>query len=186
MLTRLLRDFTSLIRTKANRPSVVLFFAGIFVVSQLSISAVVGPVGIGHVLQLQTTLSVDEFTLLVNNMYQRGVESAYVGHYYYDFLHPIWYGGLLALLMGRGFNRQAIPASRNLWLLLPLVAGLADVVENGMHLYMVIDTANIAAGLVLLGNGAALCKWALIALCITWTLAMFVRPAAAGRSIPPT
>lgn len=182
MLARLFR----LVRTGSAMPSALGFFAVLFLVSQASMMVVLAPVGVAHFIEMQTTLSPARFVTLVENMYQRGVETAYIAHFYYDWLHPIWYGGLLALLMARGFERRAVPAPRDWLLLAPFVAGIADLVENALHLYMVVDTANISTTLVLLANGAALCKWAVITACVTTALVMLLKPAAPARKNPPT
>lgn len=176
----MLERLTGLVRAGSAMPSAIAFFAVIFLVSQGSMMVVLAPVGVAHFIEMQTTLSPARFAMMVADMYERGVETAYIAHFYYDWLHPLWYGGLLALLMARGFERQAVPASRDLLLLSPFVAGLADLVENGLHLYMVVDTGNISPALVLAANGAALFKWAIITACVTAALVMLLRPAAVG------
>lgn len=176
MLARLFR----LVRTGSAKPSALAFFAVLFLVSQVSMMVVLAPVGVAHFIEMQTTLSPARFAALVADMYGRGVETAYIAHFYYDWLHPVWYGGLLALLLARGFERQAVPASRDRLLLAPVAAGLADLLENSLHLYMVVDTANISPALVLAANGAALFKWAVITACVTGALVMLVRPAVVG------
>lgn len=164
------------LRAHAAMPSVLLFFGLVFLVSQLSIMVVLEPVGFVHFVQMQTTLSSARFEALVADMYQRGADGAYVAHFYYDWLHPLWYGGLLAALMARGFERHAVPAARNGLLLLPFVAGLADLAENALHLYMVVDTVHITPSRVALANGAALLKWALVAACVTLAAGLLLRP----------
>lgn len=167
--------FCAMLRAGAGKPSMWVFFAGMFLLSQVSIAMVLDPVGIGQVLALQTTLGVEDFRALVADIYQRSVAEAYLAHYYYDYLHPLWYSTLLALLMAAGMNRAGVAAAANRWLLLPFVAGLLDLLENSLHIYMVVDTANIAAVPVMVGNGAALLKWALIAASLLAVLVLFGR-----------
>lgn len=156
-------------------PVVVLFFFGFFLASQLSIAIVLDPVGLEHFLRLQTTLSVELFRALVVDMYQRGVVEHYLAHYYYDFLHPVWYAMLLAVLLGNGMNMSGMSARFNRLLLLPFLAGVLDLIENGLHLYMVMDTANIRASWVWLANGSALGKWALVGTSVSLVLAFYGR-----------
>ena len=40
-----------------------------------------------------------------------GLVEHYLAHYYYDFLHPVWYATLLALLLGRAFDRNGVTAA---------------------------------------------------------------------------
>lgn len=175
-MAALIDSFCSWLRGRAALASVFWFFVAIFAVSTLSIQVVLQPVGVVQVLALQTTLSADTFAALVAGLYQRGEVEPYLAHFYYDFLHPLWYGTLLALLLARAFDRQAVPASANRWLLLPYLAGLFDLVENSLHIYLVIDTANISPALVLLANGAALAKWTLVGACLVAVLVLFTRP----------
>lgn len=172
----LLDRLLAALRARSSMPSMVLFFAAMFLLSQLSIGVVLEPVGLDRVLQLQTTLSTETFTALVADMYRHGTVEAYLAHYYYDFLHPVWYATLLALVLAAAMNRAALSPQANRWLLVPFVAGLLDLLENGLHIYMVVDTANIAPAWVLLGNGAALLKWALVALTMVAVLVLFARP----------
>lgn len=51
---------------------------------------------------------------------------------------------------------------------------------------MVVDTANISTTLVLVANGAALFKWAVITACVTAALVMLLKPVAPARTNPPT
>ncbi len=171
----LLDRFCAMLRTRASMPSMLLFFAGMYLLSQVSIAVVLDPVGIGRMLALQTTLSVDDFRAMVTDLYERDVVEAYLAHYYYDYLHPLWYSTLLALVLAAGMNRAALSATANRWLLVPFMAGLMDIVENSLHIYMVVDTANIAPAPVLIGNGAALLKWVLVGLCLIAVLVLFMR-----------
>lgn len=177
-----LARFTAFLREQSRKNSVILFFAAVYVVSQASIAVVVDPVGSLTVLHMQTTLSAETFRMLAEGLYERGVENAYIAHYYYDFLHPLWYAGLLMVLLARGFERRGVPPARNGLLLVPVAPGLADLLENSLHLYMVLDTANIAPALVLAANGAALFKWTLIGACIVAIAALWARPAAGPAS----
>lgn len=163
------------LRAETNMRVMLLFFGGLFLVSQVSIAIVVEPVGIGHFLRLQTTLSVDTFAALVVDMYQRGVAEHYLAHYYYDFVHPVWYAMLLALLLGNGMNLNAVPARFNRLLLLPFLAGFFDLIENALHLYMIIDTANIRAALVWIANGAAIGKWVVVSVGVLAILVLYGR-----------
>lgn len=156
----------SYLRRRAGEPAVMIFFGGIFLLSQASIAVVLEPVGFVHALRMQTTLDPGTFRSLVEDMFARGAANAYVAHYYYDFLHPLWYSTALALGLGWLMNRNGMSAAHDGWLLLPYLAGLGDEIENSLHLYMVLDTANIAAPLVLVANGASIMKWAVVALCL--------------------
>ena len=92
-----------------------------------------------------------------------GLLPRYASHYRVDMIHPLWYSALLAASLAKGFAAHAVPARWNSLLLLPFVSGTCDIAENLVHLTFLADRANITPGAVLLGNGAALVKWALAA-----------------------
>lgn len=158
------RSLASWLRGLSRQPWALVFFAGMFLVSQLSILVVLAPVGFDAVWQMQTTMSADTFSAVLADVYARDAAEDYIAHFYYDFLHPVWYSVLLVLLLGRAMDRAGWPAGRDAWLLIPLLAGVLDQVQNALHFYMVMDTANIAPVLVQLGNGAGLLKMAVIGL----------------------
>lgn len=172
----LIDRFCGLLRAGGAQQTMLLFFAAMFLLSQVSIAVVLKPVGLSQVLMLQTTLSTETFRLLAADLYQRGVAENYLAHYYYDFLHPVWYSTLLALLLAAAMNRAGLAAGASRWLLLPFVAGLLDLVENSAHIYMLVDTARISPFWVLLGNGAALLKWTLLGATLVAVLVLFARP----------
>lgn len=163
------------VRALSRQPLALLFFAVLFVASQASITLVLEPVGTGHLLRMQTTLSAAEFSVLAEDLYRRGADGAFLGHFYYDWLHPLWYGGLIVLLMARGFERHRWPPARDGLLWLPVLAGLADLVENALHFYMIVDTAHITQGRVLVANGAAWLKWSLVAAGVTIAATLLLR-----------
>lgn len=154
------------LRRLAARPAVLWFFVVIACVSELSVFVMLAPVGFESVWALQTTLSTEVFQAQLAGMFERGVAEQYIAHYYYDFLNPLWYCSLVAVLLARGMNAAGLPQSVNALVLLPYVAGLLDEVQNLLHLYMVLDTANVTAALVLLANGAGITKLTLLALCL--------------------
>jgi len=154
------------LRRIAAKAAVLWFFVAIAFVSELSVFVMLAPVGFDSVWALQTTLSTEVFQAQLAGMFERGVAEQYIAHYYYDFVNPFWYSALVAVLLARGMNAAGVPASASALALLPFLAGLLDQVQNLLHLYMVLDTANVAPALVLLANVAGLLKLALLALCL--------------------
>jgi len=132
----------------------------VYAISQITIALTVRGLGVDMLL-VQTSLSAERVQAIFAHWDATGLIRSYAAHYRYDMIHPLWYGTLLAALLAKSFDANDLPASRNAWLLLPFVAGACDVVENLVHLSFLADRANITRSAVLLGNGAALAKWAL-------------------------
>jgi hypothetical protein len=160
-------------------PQCCCFFLCIAALSELSVYVMLAPVGLGAVWTLQTTLSVPVFEAQLADLFVRGVAEQYIAHYYYDFINPFWYSVLLALLLGRAMNACGVPSRFDGWALLPLLAGVLDGMQNLLHLYMVVDTANVSAALVLAANGAGVLKLCLLAVVVLAIIGL--QGAAIGR-----
>jgi len=79
-----------------------------------------------------------------------------------DFAHPIWYGLLLALLMA-----NAVPKHKLDYLvILPLIAGLCDLVENFIHFPKAAKFNELRQPWITLGALFASAKWLLVVVSI--------------------
>jgi hypothetical protein len=123
-------------------------------------------------LGVQTTLSAERVRAIFAEWDAAGLVDIYAAHYRYDMAHPLWYGVFLAALLARGFDANRVPASRNALLLLPFVAAALDVLENLIHRTFLADRANITPVAVVIGNGAALAKWAIAGGCVVAVTAL--------------
>jgi len=146
-------------RHLASWPLIIVFGAAYFL-SQAAIGVLVQPLG-PEMLGVQTTLSAERVRAIFAGWDAAGLVDVYAAHYRYDMVHPLWYGVFLAALLAKGFDANRVSASRNVLLLLPFVAAGCDVLENLIHLTFIANRANITPAAVLIGNGAALTKWAI-------------------------
>jgi hypothetical protein len=140
--------------------TVIGIFGAIYGVSQTLIAITVRALGI-DMLRVQTTLDPEVVRAIFAHWDAAGSIGDYAAHYRYDMIHPLWYGTLLAAMLAKGFEDNEVSASWDAFLLLPFVAALCDVGENIVHLSFLADRNAITATNVLIGNGAALTKWAL-------------------------
>lgn len=166
---------------------VMLVFAVLGAVCALTlqsyISGMLNAISLERFLAMQFSWNVAMFDA---NLAALGPASqAYGAHLWYDLLYPVAYSTFLFctlfLLMTpkpRGFN--LLESYRRAWALdrfrklraarglaaFPIVAGLADLVENGATIFLLGGEANRTDPLVFLAFCATLAKWAFIILSI--------------------
>ena len=85
----------------------------------------------------------------------------YRRHFYFDFLHPLWYALFLSAFMARGFNRNRLSSKANWMLCLPFIAGLMDLIENCFHVRFISDVDTIPSWMIVASASAANVKWLL-------------------------
>lgn len=149
------------LRRRLDAWPLILGSGAVYALSQWWIGRIVHPLG-ADMLRVQTVLSADGVREIFASWEARGLLETYAAHYAYDRVHPLWYAVFLASAMARALNASRAPSSRSVLLLLPIIAGGCDVLENSVHLTFLADRANITQAAVLLGNGAAWVKWTLV------------------------
>ncbi len=168
------------LRRRLDSWRILALFTALFVVSQATLAVIVQPLG-ADMLRVQTTLSATHVQAIFARWDAAGLLPRYAFHYRVDMIHPLWYSTMLAAGLAKGFAAHAVPARWNFLLLVPFIAGACDIAENLVHLTFLADRANITPVAVLLGNGAALMKWALAAVSVIAVAFLAIR----ARLAPP-
>ncbi len=157
----------SVIRQKLSNPRLAILFGCLFLVSQLVIVYITIPLGSDKLLQLQTTFSVATFQEILAEWRAYDILYLYYQHYYLDlFLHPLFYSVFLGTVLALSMDFAKIEAKYNFVLFFPFVAGMCDVLENGMHLLLLANAEFINAFTVGLSACFANSKWLLCGVCI--------------------
>ena len=171
------------ISRKSDSNRLIALFAVIWLISQITIGWILGPIGSLNVLALQTTLSSADFKSIVASWIALGQIAAYHAHFFLDNMHPIWYSLFLSLTIARLFKINAINSKFDWMLMTPFVAGACDLFENAMHLYFLADLNRATPALVALSGVTSLTKWFLVcaglavvcSLAITWCVRKVLR-----------
>ncbi|HEX7481636.1 MAG TPA: hypothetical protein VF331_27775 [Polyangiales bacterium] len=161
-------------RNKLDSWTLIRVFGGLYLASQVAIGVIVQPLG-SDMLAVQTTLSAEHVREIFASWQSAGLLPAYARHYWFDMIHPLWYGTFLAAALAKGFNANRVSTRFDALLILPFVAAGCDLVENLVHLSFLADRANITDARVLLGNGAALLKWLLSLSCLAAVIVLTAR-----------
>ena len=167
------------ISRKSDSNLLIIIFGIIYFTAQFIIGSILHPLGVGNVLDLQTTLSSDTFKEIASGWIASGQIAIYYKHFYFDNFHPIWYSIFLSLLIARAFKINGVSQSFNFIILTPFIAGACDLIENMMHLYFLSDLRRATPALVVLSGLATNTKWFLalsgVAIIFILTIAWFVK-----------
>jgi len=150
------------LRQRLDSWPMIIVFGLLYFASQIAIAVIVHPLG-SDMLFVQTTLSAEEVRAIFAKWDAAGLAGTYAAHYRFDMIHPLWYAVFLASMLAKGFDANDVSSRANGLILLPFVAGCCDVIENTIHLRFLADRANITQTAVLVANGSALAKWAILA-----------------------
>jgi hypothetical protein len=131
----------------------------VYFTSQAIIGSILHEIGALNVLALQTTFSSEMFRSIAAGWIASGDIELYYKHFYFDFFHPLWYSILLSLLIARAFTLNDVNPRFNFMILTPFVAGLCDLVENSIHVYILADPNRATPLLVWFSGLAANVKW---------------------------
>lgn len=147
----------------ARMPTFLLVTAVIYLVSQVTIMTVVHPLGPFTVLNLQTTFSVDQFLSIINSWESQGLMKYYNEHYFYDNVHPVWYGFFLSSGLAATFHRDGTDAKYRKFLALPFIAGICDMIENHSHHLFLSDLSYLNQFTISISAFFCYIKWILFA-----------------------
>lgn len=150
------------LRSKLGRFRVALVFGVIYAVSQWTILRIIEPLGSLNVLSLQTAMTPEAFLAIKQSWVEAGVMGAYWRHFYPDFAHPFWYGTFLAACIAAALDYARRPSSYDFLVVLPYVAGAADLVENSMHVMFLLRPETIVQPWVAISGAFTHLKWGLL------------------------
>ena len=151
------------LRNWLGNPRIALLFFIIYVISQSLIIRVLHAGNADALLiQLQLTYDADTFNQLLAQASSAQI-AALQGHYFYDFIHPVWYGMLALSLTSWLLNINRLSQGWSLPLIPAIIFPALDVLENILHSPWIFQTATATDPLVLIAGIAATVKWSLAA-----------------------
>ncbi len=148
------------IRQKIGNWKIVIIFGILYIISQLIIVSILHNLDTKQVFELQTTFSSDTFHEIINSWKNNGILGFYKKHFIFDFPHPIWYSIFFGSFMSKLFHLNLVGEKYNYLILLPFIAGILDLLENILHVVIVLsDISNISKIAVLISGMATNLKW---------------------------
>ena len=109
-------------------------FGSIFLVSQVVIAIVLHPLGTHTMVGLQVTgFTAEIYRATFAAWEAAGTMPFYHAHFVFDNVHPVWYSIALSVCLALGLDAARLSDRWNIVILFPLVAGILDVIENGLQ-----------------------------------------------------
>jgi hypothetical protein len=162
-------------RKKAGTAKIVIVFGVVYIISQAIIGLILHDLGPVQFVKAQTTFSKAVYLELARNWQQNGLMSFYEKHFYFDFLHPLWYSVFLSALIGYALNRGSFPTRYNGLMLMPFVAAIMDLIENFCHLKFISNLDAVSQSMIIVSALAANIKWGLAGLSLLSAAILFGR-----------
>ena len=160
-------------RDRVSSLGFIFFFAGIYIISQVIIANILHPLDSRLFLKAQTTFSRELYLQLLQGWESAGLIGRYRLHFYFDFVHPVWYSVFLSALIAKGMNLNSISARFNILLLIPFIAGLMDLIENCFHVFFISDHSTISEQNIFISALASNTKWALALVTLVMIFILF-------------
>jgi len=171
------------LRRELGRTWIIVLFGIAYLISQVTIIIILGPIE-DAMLHLQITgTSVADYMSVFGAWEASGDMAFYRAHFLLDDFHWVWYTIFFTALLSRLFDRFEISSERNWFLLLPLASGLLDWYENHLqHVFLSsADFTAIIDPLPLLSTVASDVKWVLALLYLGTTIVLVARLAFGGK-----
>ena len=157
----------------------ITMFGVAYIISQVSIIQILGPIEEAMILLQVSGISADDYLAVFKSWDESGEMAFYRAHFILDDVHWIWYAGLFTTALCRLFDKHDVSARFNWLLLLPLASGLLDWYENQLqHVFLSApDYSTIIDPLPLMSTVASDTKWLLSVIYIGITLVLLLRRA---------
>ena len=171
------------LRRELGRTWIITLFGIVYLISQVTIIIMLGPIE-DAMLNLQITgTSVADYLSVFGAWQASGEMAIYRAHFLLDDIHWIWYTIFFTALLCRLFDRFEISSDRNWFLWLPLASGLLDWYENRLqHFFLTAeDFSTIFDPLPLFSTLASDIKWVLAVLYLGTTIVLVTRLAFGGN-----
>ena len=152
-------SFITNFRKKVSSTPITVIFGILFLISQITILTVLSELDLKEVFTFQTTFSKDFVKDTIIMWRDKDLLDIYKIHFYMDFFHPLLYSIFLCSLIARILEEIKAPQKLNFLLLIPMLAGSLDILENILHLIFISDVDSITTGLVIISALAANLKW---------------------------
>ncbi len=165
------------LRRQLGQSWIIALFGIAYLVSQVTIIIILGPI-VDAMINLQVTgTSVSDYTAVFGVWEASGDMAFYRAHFLFDDFHWVWYTVFFTALLCRLFDQFQISSERNWFLLLPLASGLLDWYENHLqHVFLnSADFTTIIDPLPLYSTLASDLKWVLALLYMGTTIVLVAR-----------
>lgn len=155
-----------------------LSFGCVYLLSQVTIGALIQQLGPQDIGKLQiSAFTARDYLETFTHWERSGVMPFYRAHFTVDGIHWLWYSISLTAWLALAMDAARVASRYNAALLLPLVAGLCDCLENAIQHIFLSDPQfrTIVDPLPLISTMASITKWASVTLAVLLIVVFFAR-----------
>lgn len=144
--------------------------AAVYLLSQTSIGFLLGHKVGSQLVPMQLAFTKARFDSVVSGWTDVNLLQLQ-HHFYLDFVHPLWYGLMLAWALAK-----TLPASRHALVWIPVIAALCDVCENTLHAVPLFQGTfrELDQPYIAIGSAFAATKWMLAVVSIVLIVTFFI------------
>jgi hypothetical protein len=168
-------SLSGVFRWMARKPVVVV--AGVLTVGFVAFFAVAGKrqAGVPGIIHLEFAFFKSRFSTIVEQWEKHGLLQSHRIGLWVDLFFPFAYAVCLTGVLGLLTLKPAEEPGTGLLVLLmiPLIGGVCDWIENGLHLFLLSDTSWLSEVAIFTAATAASLKWLLIVVSV---VAILCRP----------
>ncbi len=157
-----MKSFWNSYYEQAHKKQFLIVTGLICFASQITIMNIVHPLNSLVVLQLQTSFSPDQFLEIIGQWESEGLLHYYQEHFFFDNVHPVWYGFFISSLLAFTFHRLNFDSKYLVYRATPFIAGMCDMVENLFHYWFLADLSRVTILPVSISAIFCLVKWILL------------------------
>lgn len=145
--------------------------AALYVLSQSSIAFLLGHKVGSELIPMQLAFTKPRFDSIVGGWTDANLLQLQ-HHFYLDFVHPLWYGLMLAWALAK-----TLPPARQSLVWIPVVAALCDICENTLHAIPLFQGTfrQLDQPLIAASSGFAAVKWLLAGVSIALIARYFIK-----------
>jgi len=163
------------LQTFFGRGWLALAFLVIYVISQSLIANVLHSGDASHLLfQFQFSYTAADFQALLDSI-SAGQLQALQGHFAYDHIHPLWYGGLIVCLTAWLLKKNQLGGKWNLLIVTGVIPSVMDLTENSIHEPVFMGLANADESAITVAAICATIKWSMAAAYLLFAIALGIR-----------
>ena len=162
------------LREKLGVKKYILMFFVIFLIIEFIMIFIMKDLSIKEFLELQVTTDKGKFLEILSSWSELEL-SAYRNHFYLDFLYLISYSLLLFSLISYYFNKAHVENRGTVFLLLPFVIAILDIIENTFHIFFIVVNNEMPKIFVMLSGVFSIQKWVLVAVVLYIIIVSFFK-----------
>lgn len=149
------------LREKLGKKKSIIMLFILTIIIQIVMAVIMRDINMKEFLEMQITLNKEKFVSIINSWNEAQI-NAYHLHFYIDFIYLIFYALLLFSIVSFFYNHANVKSRGVIFLLLPFIISLFDIIENTFHIYFIATNYQMPSYLVMISGVFSIQKWVFV------------------------